>query len=380
MSGGRSVRLCCVACGAVNPIGRYDCRACAGVLVVDADPIADLRPHRAPGIWRYRQLLPDVALPVSLGEGETPLLELADHNIRHSGHLFAKLETLNPTLSFKDRGMALAATIARDRGCDSLVVASTGNAAVSASAYAAAAGLRCRVIVGNSAGTAGKLDACRTYGAEIARVDGDYSAAYAAAKEAEADGIMNVSTTYRNPLIAEGYRSVAVELVEELGTVPDVVIVPVGAGPFLRGISQGFADLRNLAQTVSMPRLIGVQAAGCAPLDRAWKAGADEMAWRSSLAAPVQSSSTVAGAIADALRGYEDQGLLTLAAVRESRGAIVAVDEAEIAAATAALRSCGIWTEPSSATALAALPKIELQDEGLVVLMLTGHGIKTQSA
>ena len=343
-------------------------------------------------------MLPGTRTRITLGEGSTPLvpIDAGDRGIS----LLGKLESQNPTLSFKDRGMALAASVAVDQGKRGLVVASTGNAAVSASAYAAAAGLSCRVIVASSSNAMAKLDACRAYGAEVSEIPGDYSDAYAEAAALAGEGYMNVSTTYQNEYITEGYRTVAAELLEQCGRVPRAVIVPIGAGPLLSGIERGFAELVERGDADRVPALVGVQAAGCAPIARAWaatraaavsSASAETVSsgtasastreerekWRRLLHEPVRQTPTVATAIADPLRGYEDQGLITLDAVRRTGGQVVAVDEAETIASARALRRGGIWVEPSSAIALAAVEQLRFEEGATVVLMLTGHGVKS---
>jgi threonine synthase len=357
---------------------RYDCPLCGGVVVVEAERLSQMPAWdaSASGIWRRRALFPAVSAHVTLGEGETPLLRWASP----SGDIRLKVESANPTLSFKDRAMALAASFAIDGGFDGLVVASTGNAAASASAYAARAGLRCRVIVGSESEAAAKLRACRAYGADVVEVEGDYSAAYAEALALEGQGWLNVSTTFRNPVPAEAYRGVAFELAEQLGAVPDAVCIPIGAGPLLRGIERGFADLAGLL-ALKVPRLIGVQAHAVSPIVSAWEASVDDpSAWEASLRRQGRWRSTVATAIADPLRGYERQGLLTLAAIRDAGGAAIAVQETEIDEATARLRSAGLWVEPSSAIALVAAERVARDADGPVVAVLTGHGIKVQDA
>jgi threonine synthase len=370
----REYTVACTGCGRTAAYPAYRCPACGSTLVLDLAPVpaGDCRPAHRTGVWRYAGMLPRTGHAVTLGEGGTPLLPL-----RHDGlDAHAKLESLNPSLSFKDRAMALAASAALDHGLDGLVLASTGNAAVSAATYAAAAGLRCRVFcaTGSRAGT--KLDTARAHGARVELVDGEYSDAYAAATGAEGQGWLNVTTTYRNPLLAEAYRPVAAELVADLGGVPDVVVVPVGAGPLLRGIWLGFRDLRDAGVTTALPRMIGVQALACAPLARAWTA-AD---WAASLREPVPVGATAAAAIADALRGYSDEGLLTLSAARDSGGAIVAMDEPAIAAAGRRLAAEGLFVEPAAAAAHAALDHAAVPAGARVVAVLTGHGAKEPSA
>jgi threonine synthase len=392
----------CVRCRHRTDFPAYRCPACAGPLVLELAPAAaaDCRPTAGRGLWRYAGMLPRTGHAVTLGEGATPLLPLrgADRPAGAAGPVVhAKLESVNPSLSFKDRAMALAASAALDHGLDGLVLASTGNAAVSAATYAAAAGLRCRVFCATGSNAAGKLDTARAHGAEVELVEGDYSDAYRAATTAEGRGWLNVTTTYRNPLLAEAYRPIAAELVEELAGVPDVVVVPVGAGPLLRGIWLGFIDLRDAGLTRTLPRMVGVQAAACAPLARAWGA-AD---WAASLREPVEVGPTSAAAIADALRGYQDEGLLTLAAARDSGGSIVAVTESAIAAAGRRLAHQGLFVEPAAAASVAVLDTAGSVAPGMtgpalgaaassvadaagapvrVVAVLTGHGAKEPSS
>jgi len=357
----------------------YECPVCGGVVVVDAAPLTSAPESEttATGIWRRSGLFPATTARVSLGEGETPLIDWAPSE----GRVFLKVESANPTLSFKDRAMALAASFAVDGGFDGMVVASTGNAAASASAYAARAGLGCRVIVGSESNASTKLRACLAYGADVEEVAGDYSAAYGEALSAERDGWLNVSTTFRNPVPAEAYRAVAFELAEQLGDAPDTVCIPIGAGPLLRGIERGFSDLSDVSGSET-PRLIGVQARAVSPIATAWQASPDSPSgWEASLLRDHPAwQSTSATAIADPLRGYERQGMLTLASIAASNGSAVAVGEDDIADATARLRSAGIWVEPSSAIALVAAERAARTAQGPVVAVLTGHGIKVQDA
>jgi threonine synthase len=370
----REYTVACTGCDRTVAYPAYRCPACGSTLVLDLAPVAaaDCRPAHRTGVWRYAGMLPRTGHAVTLGEGGTPLLPL--RHDRLDAH--AKLESVNPSLSFKDRAMALAASAALDHGLDGLVLASTGNAAVSAATYAAAAGLRCRVFCATGSRAGAKLDTARAHGARVELVEGEYSDAYAAATRAEGEGWLNVTTTYRNPLLAEAYRPLAAELVADLGGVPDAVVVPVGAGPLLRGIWLGFRDLRDAGRTGTLPRMIGVQAQACAPLARAWTAPD----WAASLREPVPAGHTAAAAIADALRGYADEGLLTLSAARDSGGAVVAVDEPAIAAAGRRLAAEGLFVEPAAAAARAALDDPAAPAGARVVAVLTGHGAKEPSA
>ncbi|ROR96136.1 threonine synthase [Salana multivorans] len=367
----RPWRLVCVECDRATDDVAYECPDCAGTLLAAPEP---------PVSRGRADLLVDVGECVDLGQGDTPLVPVAGRP-----GVLAKLESLNPTLSFKDRAMSLGAALAVRLGARGLVVASTGNAAVSAAAYAAAAGLRCRVVVGSASHAGRKLAACAAYGAEVAEVEGDYSDAYARAAAEEGDGWVNVSTTYRNPILAEAYRLIAFELLDQLGVEPAVVVVPIGAGPLLRGIERGFADAVCLGLVARVPRLVGVQAAAMAPIARFW-AGASLADLRGS-----SWSATSATAIADPLRGYESAAAITAAAVGRTGGEVVAVGEGAISEAVGELAASGVWVEPGAATALAASDALGLggagerrgterhvDPGGPVVLMLTGHGAKAQ--
>ncbi len=361
----RDYTVTCTRCARTATYPAYRCPECGAPLVLTLS-VADCAPTAAAGLWRHAGMLPRVDHTVTLGEGSTPLLAW-------DGDSHVKLESLNPSLSFKDRAMALAASAALDLGLPGLVLASTGNAAVSAAAYAAAAGLPCRVFCATGSNATTKLDTARAYGADVILVAGDYSDAYAAAAHAESGGWLNVTTTYRNPLLAEAYRPLAAELVEQLGAVPDSVVIPAGAGPLLRGVWLGFTDLRDAGLTTTLPRMVGVQVTACDPLARAWHAPD----WKASLREPVTVGPTAATAIADPLRGYEDEGLLTLAAARDSGGAIVAVPEPAILDARTRLAHHGILVEPAAAAALAALtPAAGPPTATGSVAVLTGHGAK----
>jgi threonine synthase len=369
----------CAECFRPATLPVYRCAGCDGPLVADPTPATRhnlTADETARGIWRHRSLLPASQHTVTLGEGGTALLPLSAGDAPDGVQVYAKLESMNPTLSFKDRGMALASSWALDLGMRGLMLASTGNAAVSASAYAAAAGMDCRIFCGSESRANQKLAAAAAHGAQISLVDGDYSAAYAAAVAAEEEGWFNVTTTYRNPLLAEAYRAIAVEIFEQLGHPPGAVIVPVGAGPLLRGLLGGFTDLVSAGVAHSVPRMIGVQARACAPLACAWP----QERWQVALGKALPAAPTRAGAIADSLRGYEREGLLTLSAVKESGGTVDAVDEDRMLAATHELARRGFLVEPAAGAALAALEldgvREAVSEAADVVLLLTGHGAK----
>jgi threonine synthase len=359
--------LACSACAwRGDPAARYACPICGASLSVGYDGLPDGWTADRPGQWRYAPLLPARLEPTSLGEGGTPLLPAA-----RLGDVWLKNETANPTGSFKDRPVSVAATMARELELEGLLCASTGNTAVSVAAYGARAGLPVACIVPRTA-PAAKLAQIQAAGALLIPVEGSYSDTHALAGEAARRcGWADLTSTYVNPYMLEGDKTLGLELFEQLGErVPDWVVVPVGAGPLLAGVHKAFEELRALgATTAPGPRLVAAQASGCAPIARAFERGdAHVVAWEE----PVR---TAASSIADSLAGYAEDGTRTLRLVRESGGVAVAVDEGAIAAATRRLaRAEGLLVEPGAAAAVAAWERLEL--DGDAVLLLTGHGLK----
>lgn len=358
----------------------YACPSCGSSLLVDYDGKTYEPPDGAVdgGVWRHRRFLPvskDAEL-VTLGEGGTPLLRAP--GLDPSGRLFLKNETTNPTASFKDRPVSVAATVARELGLAGLVCASTGNTAVAVAAYAARAGLPAACVVPEKTPVA-KLRQIGVTGARTIRVRGDYSDAFALARiAAEGYGWANLTSTYVNPYMLEGDKTVAYEIFEQLGgRAPDWILVPVGAGPLLSAIHKGFEELGVVED--AGPRMVAVQAEGCAPIVRAFESGTEEVReWSDSV-------ETGASSIADALRGYPEDGTRTLSAVRGSGGVAVAVPEEETYAAIRELAgSEGLCVEPGAAVAVAAYRKLAgrgiISEGESVVLVLTGHGLKDPDA
>ncbi len=357
-----AIQLRCPACdtrvaGGATP----RCPACGGRLEVERGPLpARLQPDElAPGIFRYADLLPPLppAARVSLAEGSTPVLQVPAAGAEAGvAHLFAKDESRNPTGTFKDRCMALAASVARAEGAPGIVCASTGNAGASAAAYGARAGLDVVILVPVGTPPA-KLAQAAICGARVVAVQGTYSDAWAmAAAVSASSGWLNATTTFTCPYVVEGTRTVAYEIFAAIGT-PDWIAVPIGAGPFLVGLAAGFADLRALGATDRTPRLLALQPAGCAPIVRAFEEGWPTRPW--------EAPATVASGLADPLAGYPEEGDVTVAAIVAAGGAAVAVDEAAILAAVRSLaRREGLFQEPSGAIALAGAA--EARRRGLI--------------
>jgi len=372
------VRLRCVTCGSLFPPNPrfFTCRSCGGLLEV-VTPVDSgfewgrVRARRF-GVWRYRELLPlaEWVNPVSLGEGGTPLVRV---DRAADPHVFVKFEGSNPTGSFKDRGMTVGVTIAKGLGVEGVVVASTGNTAASAAAYAARAGLRCLVYLPRGGVARGKLAQALLHGAEVVEVEGFFDDALELVLEEYVE--RSYSKLYPlnsvNPWRLEGQKTLAFELVDELGNTPDVVVVPVGNAGNISAIWKGFRELRDLGVISGTPRMIGVQATGAAPLAKTWSTGSRELQ-------VVEEPRTIASAIRI---GRPVNWVKALKAVEESRGALLTVSDEEILEAIKMLaRLEGLGVEPSSAASLAGY--LKALEEGLVdrgetvVLVATGHALK----
>jgi threonine synthase len=356
----------CWACGADADRPRATCAACGGFLRYVEDDPAALAAAVAGEPWAA---LPDYD-PVRMGEGDTPLVPLDRRGGDAAVH--GKLESLNPTCSFKDRGSALLVSAVADPGTtwEAVVVASTGNTAPSVAAYAARAGLPCAVVV--PAGTPpSKLSQVAAHGADVYAVEGSFSDCFRLAREASDDRVLNATAVYSaNPFVASANRTVAFELAAELGGAPDWVSVPVGAGPLLGGTYQGFVELAAAGLVDAAPRMLCVQARGCHPVVAAWEAERPVEAWTEPITTDV-------GAIADPLVGYAADGERTRQAVVESGGVAVALPDDRIHACGGRLADReGVYAEPASAAAVAGVEAAPVASGDTVVALVTGHGLK----
>ncbi len=329
------------------------------------------------GIWAHAEALPPVPpeARVSIGEGQTPMLMSRLAERLGLSALGLKNDAACPTGSFKDRPLAIAASIGRAIDAAGLLCASTGNAAASTAAYAARAGLPSVAIVPRDT-PRGKLAAPIACGTQVIEVDGNYSDALAASGlAAQQLGWLNTTTTYVCPYTVEGLRSVAYELCEQMdGQVPDWISIPVGSGPLLTGVLEGYEDLRQWGRVARLPRMLCVQPAGCAPIVRALaEGGAEVVAWKD--------PSTVASGLADPLDGYPDEGDITVASTLRSGGAGVAIADEDILRWVRELAAVdGLFGEPSSAIAVAGIAAA--RENGTIaagesaVACLTGFGLK----
>lgn len=318
---------------------------------------------------KYRDFLPvsDSTPQLSLGEGNTPLLK-ADRLGELIGcpNLFLKYEGLNPTGSFKDRGMVVATAKALEREATAIVCASTGNTAASAAAYAAKAGIRCYVILPAGYVAPGKLAQAFAYGAEVVPIVGSFDQALELVLQAT-EALHAELVNSLNPFRIEGQKTSAFEVCDGLGKAPDVVALPVGNAGNITAYWKGFMEYKQAHRTKTLPEMWGFQAAGAAPLVKR---------------RPVEHPDTVATAIRI---GRPARGKEALKAVRESHGLLDAVTDEEIMEAYRLVASCeGIMCEPASAAPLAGIRKKvhEGKDfsDSTVVVVLTGHGLKDPGA
>jgi threonine synthase len=320
-------------------------------------------------LWRYQASLPvEISKPISLGEGCTPLVQREWDDFRP----FFKLEWFNPTCSFKDRGTAVMLSYLRQLGVEAVLEDSSGNGGASVAAYGAAGGMRVKIIAPAYTSPA-KIAQVRAYGAEVLLVEGPREESQ---KEAirQSDRIFYSSHNWQ-PFFLQGTKSIAYELWEDFDfEVPDNVIVPVGAGSTLLGCHIGFGELLAAGQIRKLPRLFAAQPFNCSPVDASFKAGVDTPVPR-----PVNKTIAEGTAIAHPLRLRE-----MIHALRETGGETVAVSEQEIVAALKRLARLGLFAEPTSAGAAAALAKLiersVINGWERTVVLISGTGIKTASA
>ena len=310
-------------------------------------------------IQRYGHLLdlPEHAKTISLLEGNTPLIPMPRLGKELGCELYVKFEGLNPTGSFKDRGMTTAISEAVGRGAETVICASTGNTAASAAAYAARAGLRAIVLIPEGKVAVGKLAGAVAYGAEVIQVQGSFDDALSLVVEiTQKTPIALVNSI--NPFRIEGQKTAAFEICDDLSSAPDWLCLPVGNAGNITSYWAGFKQYQKV-----LPQVLGVQAAGAAPLV---------------LGYAVDEPETIATAIRI---GRPARGEQALDAAHESNGKIIAVSDEKILSAQKVLAGEGIWVEPASAAGLAGLiaetERGTLDAKGKrVVVVCTGHGLK----
>jgi threonine synthase len=358
-------------CSCGKPLfARYDLPRAAASL--KAERLAS----RPKTLWRYAEVLPGCS-PVTLGEGMTPILPVKRLGSRLGlQRLYVKDEALNPTGSFKARGMAVAVSQARHLGAQVLAAPTAGNAGGALAAYAAAAGLKAVIVMPVDTPQANQME-CRAFGAKVIALQGLISdcGRYVAERK-QAEGWFDVSTL-KEPYRVEGKKTMAYELWEQFGEkLPDVILYPTGGGVGLIGMCKAFDEMQEMGWTgAERPRMVVVQAAGCAPIVRAWEQNRET-------AEPFQNAATVASG----LRVPGPLGdFLILRMLRQTRGTALSVTDEELLAAGRELAETeGIYAAPEGAATVAAVRKLAasgwVKPDESIVLFNTGTGYKYAEA
>ena len=315
-------------------------------------------------IEKYRKYLPvsESTPVVSLCEGATPLIK-ADNLAKEIGlniNLYLKYEGLNPTGSFKDRGMTMAVTKAKEEGSKAIICASTGNTSASAAAYAARAKMKCCVLIPDGHIAMGKLSQAMMYGANIIAIDGNFDEALDAVREISSKYPITLVNSV-NPYRIEGQKTGAFEIVDDLEDAPDYHFIPVGNAGNITAYWKGYKEYYSENKCSKLPMMMGIQAAGAAPIVLGHK---------------VDNPETIATAIRIGNPASWDKAL---AALDESSGHIDMVDDNEILNAYVLLTRCeGVFCEPASASSVAGLIKLKdkVRENSTVVCILTGNGLK----
>ena len=363
-----SYSLVCIECGKEHSEDSYTCE-CGGLLEVrfeDVEIDFELNGKNL-SVWKYRCLLPVKIEPVTLKEGGTPLYRC--NNISKDVELYVKHEGANPSGSFKDRGMTVGVTKALELGKKAVACASTGNTSASMAMYSAKAGLKAYVLLPAGKVALGKVAQALMHGAKVIAIKGNFDRALELVREVcEKMGFYLLNSV--NPFRLEGQKTIAFEIVDEIG-VPDYVILPVGNAGNISAIWKGFKELKEFGLIDELPKMIGVQAEGANPIYRAVREGKDKID-------PVKNPETVATAIRI---GNQVNARKAFRAIFESKGTAVQVSDEEILEAQKELaREEGIGVEPASASSLAGFKKLLNEgyiDRGdVVVCVTTGHLLK----
>jgi len=329
-------------------------------------------------ISRYRSYLPvsDATPVVSLNEGSTPLIYSAKLSslVGREAEVYVKYEGLNPTGSFKDRGMTMAISKAVERGAKAVICASTGNTSAAAAAYAARANIACVVLLPAGKIAAGKLLQAFIYGAKVVAIEGNFDEALRLVRELGADGRFEIVNSI-NPFRIEGQKTASFEIIDELDEAPDLHILPVGNAGNITAYWKGYREYREIGKAGTLPKMLGFQAAGSAPIF-----------WGH----VVEKPETIATAIRIG-NPASWEGATT--AIKESGGGIDVVTDEEILQAQRWLAAEeGIFVEPASAASVAGLMKYVSQSEeatpllknlplaAKIVLTVTGNGLKDPEA
>ncbi len=356
----------------------YTCRKCGGLLDIKYDysqlDVDRIVKAKGQGVWKYRALLPfaEETTPVTIQEGNTPLYR-CDRLAKAIGvkDLWVKHEGLNPSGSFKDRGMTVGVTKAVELQVRGVACASTGNTSASLAIFAAQAGIPCYVLLPKGKVALGKVAQAMMHGAQVFSLLGNFDDALRVVRvlcEEESLYLLNSVNPYR----LEGQKTIAFEVAEKLRwEVPDRLILPVGNAGNISAIFKGFTELKTLGVTNTIPKMTGIQAAGAKPIVRAFKEGKAAIT-------PEERPETVASAIRI---GNPVNAAKALHAIRSTGGVAESVTDEEITEAQLELaRMEGIGVEPASAASIAGLKKLvelgEIERDEKIVCITTGHLLK----
>lgn len=373
-------KVVCWMCGAeVKDPYINLCPKCGGLLTVkmDLSEVSEMNPEDLRktqiGVWRYAPFMPvDPANKVSIQEGGTPLYKTealgAEVGVPNA---YVKFEGLNPTGSFKDRGMTIGVSHAKELGAKIVGCASTGNTSAALSAYASKAGMKCAVFLPSGKVAMGKLAQALFFGAKVLSVDGNFDDALALARKMSEEKKLYLLNSI-NPYRPEGQKSVLFEIWDQLGfKMPDRVILPVGNAANIWAVYKACMELKEIGWIDKIPKLTGIQAAGASPVAKAFEEGAMDFV-------PEGNPETVATAIRI---GNPVSGKKALKAIYDTKGYATTVTDEEIIKAQLLLgRKEGVCVEPASAASVAGLKKLREQGvidkDETVACICTGNGLK----
>lgn len=371
-------RLTCVYCGEKYRPDEilYTCRKCGHLLAVEYDlSTVTIRPEvwqkRPLSVWRYRELLPVTIPPVTLQEGGTPL-----YHLKRIGEeigiprLYAKHEGMNPTGSFKDRGMTVGVSMALQLGKTTVACASTGNTSASLAAYAARAGIPAVVLLPSGKVALGKVAQALMHGARVISIRGNFDRALEMVQElCNSHGLYLLNSI--NPFRLEGQKTIGFETIDQLPGVPDRMVLPVGNAGNISAVYKGLLELKTLGHIDRLPMMTGIQATGSSPVVRAIRENLPQVVAE-------ERPETVATAIRI---GAPVNGEKALEAIRKTGGTAAAVTDDEILAMQKDLaRKEGIGVEPASAASVAGVRKLVgsgiIDPSECIVCVVTGHLLK----
>lgn len=366
----------CISCGSEYSLDEiiYTCKECGSILevLIQPDVSKDIFECRKSTMWKYKEFMPvDESKIISIQEGGTPFIKCDRLGSDLGVTLYVKVEGSNPTGSFKDRGMSVGITKARELGVDTVGCASTGNTSASLAAYAARAGLKCIVLLPSGKVALGKLAQAMFHGAEVLSVNGNFDEALEAVTALALQGRLYLLNSI-NPFRLEGQKSIGFEIVDDLGwRSPDRIILPVGNAGNISAIWKGIKEFHQAGFIEDLPRMTGIQAIGACPITNAFREGSEKIV-------PVENPETVATAIRI---GAPVSALKALRAIYESDGYSETVTDEEILDAQKLLaRTEGIGVEPASASSIAGLRKLvdggEIDKGEEIVCIVTGHLLK----